>query len=69
MYFVLLAVSTTNAYILYTAEHDASDAYERAKSNPVHLDGRPLTVMRYRTIPKNIAPGILNDIFFSRLTC
>ena len=49
--------STSHAYVLYKHECDAREDYESAKANPVCLDDRQLIVLRYKELPKHVAPG------------
>ena len=56
--------STTHAYILYANEQAATAAYESTRSNPVHLDGRQLIVLRYQELPTNVWPGTLDNAWF-----
>ena len=53
----IIVYSTAHAYVIYTTEHAAMEAYECAKLYPVELDDRTLTVMRYMEPPMHVPPG------------
>ena len=61
--------STAHAYVTYTSEYAAAEAYESAKLYPVELDDRKLIVMRYRPMDPlmHVPPG--NCSYVTDLQC